>query len=155
MKTNITTLITICALGVIGLNANAANNRSAELTAVTEISESLPTSEISGSTQFLLNEDMEAVVDFQKEAQMLTKWVADQEEAKVLQKLIEEGFFTSTDITATTENAKLNQPALNENAETKVDFQQEAQLLTKWVADQEEAKAVQKLIEEGKLAENE
>ena len=91
MKTNITTLITICALGVIGLNANAANNRSAELTAVTEISESLPTSEISGSTQFLLNEDMEAVVDFQKEAQMLTKWVADQEEAKAVQKLIEEG----------------------------------------------------------------
>ena len=155
MKTNITTLITICALGVIGLNANAANNRSAELTAVPEISESLPTSEISGSTQFLLNEDMEAVVDFQKEAQMLTKWVADQEEAKALQKLIDEGFFTSTEITATTENTKLNQPALNENAETKVDFQQEAQLLTKWVADQEEVKAVQKLIEEGKLAENE
>ncbi len=155
MKTNITTLITICALGVISLNATAANYRSTDMTAVNEIMESLPTAEISGSTQFFLNEDLDAVVDFQKEAQMLTKWVADKEEAKAVQKLIDEGFFTSTEIAVTTENTELNRPALNENAETKVDFQLEAQSVTKWLADKEEAKAVQKLVEEGKLAENE
>jgi len=155
MKTNITTLITICALGIIGLNANAANYRSTDLMAVSEIRESLPTAEISGSTQFFLNEDMETVADFQKEAQMLTKWLADKEEAKAVQKLIDEGFFTPTEIATTAENTESNLPVLNENAETKVDFQQEAQLVTKWVADKAEAKAVQKLIEEGKLAENE
>jgi hypothetical protein len=155
MKTNITILITICALGFVGLNANAANYRSTDLGAVSETRESLPTAEISGTTQFFLNEDFDAVVDFQKEAQMLTKWLADKEEAKAVQKLIEEGFFTPTEIATIAENTESNLPVLNENAQTRVDFQQEAQLVTKWVADKAEAKAVQKLIEEGKLAENE
>ena len=149
MKTNITTLITICALGIIGLNANAANYRNSIST------ERISKAGNSGSAQFLLNEDADAVVDFQKEAQLLTKWAADREEAKAVQKLFDEGFSAATENVSVTAYTESTQPVLNENAETTGDFHQEAQMLTKWVADKEEAKAVQKLIEEGKLAENE
>ena len=39
------------------------------------------------------------------------------------------------------------------NSETEIDFQKEAQLVTKIIADNEEAKTIQKLIDEGKLLE--
>jgi len=39
------------------------------------------------------------------------------------------------------------------NADANIDYQKEAQSLTKWVADREESKVVQNLIDEGKLAE--
>jgi hypothetical protein len=92
--------------------------------------------------EFLLNKDLDAKVDLQKEAQSVTKWIVDQEEAKVFQKLLTEGKsdeFASVQILP------------NEDSNENVDFQKEAQLVTKWIADQEEAKAVKNLIDEGKL----
>ena len=151
MKTNIKTILTICVLGFIGLNTNAANFRNAGNSVKVENS---------GSVQFFLNEDVDAIVDFKKEAQMVTKWIADKEEAKAVQKLIDAGLSVSNEGTAsfeneaTTENIESNLPALNEDTETTADFQKEAQLVTKWVADNEEVKAVKKLIGEGKLGEN-
>ena len=150
MKTNITTILTICALGFIGLNANAANYRNTENTVTVENSESV---------QFLLNEDVDATIDFRKEAQLVTKWVADREEAKVVQKLIEEGLAWNENTSsfgneAEAESLQIGQSVLNENVDATIDFQKEAQMLTKLVADREEAKAVQKLIDEGKLSEN-
>ena len=146
MKTNIRTIVTICALGFIGLNVHAANYRNTENTVTIENSESV---------QFLLNEDVNATIDFRKEAQLVTKWVADREEAKAVQKLMEEGLASSENTSsfgneAEAESLQIGQSVLNEN----VDFQKEAQMLTKLVADREEAKAVQKLIDEGKLSEN-
>ena len=156
MKTNIKTLATICILGFIGtINVNAANNRNANNNLFVEEVKSLKTgSNVSDevlpsliekfkssesdanfeSVQLLLNGDLDAKVDLQKEAQLVTKWIADQEEAKLNQKLITEGRF-----------GKLN---------AEDDLQKEAGLVTKWIADQEEAKLTQKLIDEGKLVEN-
>jgi hypothetical protein len=148
MKTNIRTIITICAFGFIGLNTNAANYKNAVNTVNVENSE---------SAQFLLNEDVDAIVDFQKEAQILIKLVADREEAKAIQKLVEEGFAWNESTASfgnEAEAGRLEQRQTTENVDATTDFRKEAQLLTKLVADREEAKAVQKLIGEGKLAGN-
>ena len=115
-------------------------------------------SENLNSAEFSFSEDAVAEIDFQKEAQLLTKWIADNEEAKTIQMLIDKGMFASNEETAsftdeaTSENLNSAEFVFNEDA--KIDFQKEAQLITKWNADNEEARAVQKLIDEAKLAEN-
>jgi hypothetical protein len=164
MKTNIKTLATICILGFIAtINVNAANNRNANNNVVVEevknlksgsnmSDEVLPSliekfnfSESDAnfeSVQLILSDDLDAKVDLQKEAQLVTKWIADREEAKLNQKLITGGKFGKVEST---------QFFLNENLDAKIDLQREAGSVTKWIVDQEEAKLTQKLIDEGKL----
>ena len=140
MKTNIRTILTLGLVGVLGLTTNAANLKSA--------SSNFEKSEFSLS---LLND--EATVDFRGEAMMLTKLTADKEEAKATQKLIEAGFQMLNETAETTE-ANSESAVSNLDESGVVDYLKEAQILAKKVADNEEAKAVQKLVEEGKIAEN-
>lgn len=148
MKTKIRTLITICALGFVGiLNASATvNNKSADNSVV-----------LNETVSSIFNENIDEMIDFRKEAQLMTKMVADKEEAKAVQKLMDEGLAKSNESSVSLENEATAWnigSILDENVETKIDFQKEASLVTKMVADKEEAKAVRKLIDEGKLAEN-
>lgn len=161
MKTRIRTLIIICALGIVGvLNANATLSYKTACVAGTLEEVKNVKSENLNSAEFIFNADADAEIDYQKEAQLVTKWIADQEEAKAVQKLINEGIFVSKEETASfageakSENLNSVEFVFNEDADAVIDYQKEAQSLTKWVADKEEAKAVQKLIDEGKLAEN-
>lgn len=160
MKTKIRTLAAICILGFIGaINVNAANYKNANNNVVVEEVKSTRNElgnldgslmllaekaslESNAKVEFFLNEDLDAKVDLQKEAQAVTKWIVDQEEAKVFQKLLTEG--KSNEFESV-------QFLPNEDSNENVDFQKEAQLVTKWIADQEEAKAVKNLIDEGKL----
>lgn len=156
MKTKIRTLAAICIIGSIGtINVNAANYKNAVVAEVKNTSNEL--GNLDGSlmllaekaslesdfkVEFLLNEDLDAKVDLQKEAQSVTKWIVDQEEAKVFQKLMTEGKSSKFEST---------QFLPNEYIVENVDFQKEAQLVTKWIADQEEAKLIKKLVDDGKL----
>jgi hypothetical protein len=144
MKTKIRTLIAICLLGFIGIiniNAIADNKKVVTAEVVTEkeemlTNESLMADEIFlksaeeltakdvdaqiekyATKQIFLEESESAGSDLLKEAELFTRLVVDQEEAKLVQKL----------------NAK--------SAELI-----EAELFTKWVVDQEEAKLVQKFV---------
>jgi len=112
-------------------------------------------SETLNSSEFVFDADTET--NYQKEAQLITKLVADNEEAKTIQMLIDKGIFVSNEeasLAGETKSMNLNSSELVFNEDLKVDYQKEAQLITKLIADNEEAKAVQKLIDEGKLAEN-
>jgi len=140
MKTNIRTILTIALVGIIGLTTNAASLKS-----------NSASFENLESTVAFLNE--ESTVDFRSEALMLTKWTADKEEAKATQKLIEAGFQMLNETAETTE-ANSESAVNNPDELGAVDYLKEAQVLGKKVADNEEAKAVQKLVEEGKIAEN-
>jgi hypothetical protein len=144
MKTKIRTLIAICLLGFIGIiniNAIADNKKVVTAEVVTEKEEMLTNESLMADEIFLksaeeltakdvdaqiekyatnlifLEESENAGSDVLKEAELFTRRVVDQEEAKLVQKL----------------NAK--------SAELI-----EAELFTKWVVDQEEAKLVQKFI---------
>ena len=108
------------------------------------------------SSEFIFDADAE--IDYQKEAQLITKLVADNEEAKTIQMLIDKGIFVSNEEAASfageAKSVNLDSSEFVFNEDSKIDFQREAQLITKLIADKEEAKAIQKLIDEGKLAEN-
>lgn len=162
MKTKTRTLAAICILGFIGtISANAANYKNANNNVfIEEVKNTMnglgnedggllllaekASLETNFNVEFLLNEDLDAKVDFQKEAQAVTRWIVDQEEAKVIKKLIDNGNF---DISESVESP------VYEVTDTTIDLQKEAQLVTKWLADQEEAKLIKKLISEGKLGE--
>ncbi len=159
MKTKIRSLIIICTLGLVGaLSANATLSYKTSCVAGTLEEKRNVKSENLNSSEFVFNEDADAQIDYQKEAQLVTKWVVDKEEAKTIQMLIDKRIFVSNEETssfageAKSENLNLSEIIFNEDAE--IDYQKEAQLVTKWVADMAEAKVVQKLIDEGKLAEN-
>ena len=161
MKTKIKSLIIICALGLVGVvNANAAISNKTLCVGATLAEAKNVTLENLNSSEFIFNDNADATIDYQKEAQLVTKWVADQEEAKAVLKLINEGVFVSNqEMTscageAKSENLNSSEFIFNEDSDAAIDYQKEAQLVTKWIADQEEAKAVQKFIDEGKLAEN-
>ena len=161
MKTKITSLIIICTLGLVGVsNANSALSNKTLCVGATQAEAKNVYFENLNSSEFVFNEDADATVDYQKEAQLVTKWVADQEEAKAVQKLIDNGIFISNQEMdsnvgeAKSENLNSAEFIFNEDADVAIDYQKEAQLVTKWIADQEEAKTIQKLIDEGKLAEN-
>ncbi|BBE18543.1 hypothetical protein AQPE_2705 [Aquipluma nitroreducens] len=158
MKTKITSLIIICTLGLVGvLNANAALSNKNSSIGAEVINVKL---ENLNSSEFVFNDNADATIDYRKEAQLVTKWVADLEEAKAVQKLIDEGVFGSNQKMTTcageakSENPNASEFIFNEDADAAIDYRKEAQLVTKWIADREEAKVVQKLIDEGKLAEN-
>ena len=112
------------------------------------------------SSEFVFNENVSAGIDFQKEAQLVTKWVADREEAKTIHMLVDKMFHglrlgtSSFASEAESVNQNSSEFIFNDDANANIDYEKEAQSLTKWVVDQEEAKVVQKLIDEGKLAEN-
>jgi len=160
MKTEIRTLAAICILGFIGaINVNAANYKNANNNVfVEEVKNTMnglgnedggllllaekASLESNAKVEFLLNEDLDANVDLQKEAQAVTRWIVDQEEAKVFQKLLTEG---------KSDKFESVQILPNEDSDENVDFQKEAQSVTKWIVDNEEAKLTQKLIDEGKL----
>lgn len=156
MKTKIRTFATICILGFIGaINVNAANYKNEEEVKNTRnelgnVDSSLlllaEKASLEGDfkVEFLLNEDLYANVDLQKEAQAVTRMIVDQEEAKAFKKLIDQGNFG---------NSESVEYTANEVVEADVDLQTEARLATKSVVDQEEAKVIKKLIEAGKLME--
>jgi hypothetical protein len=158
MRTKITTLAAICILGFIGtVNVNAANYKNADNNVVVEevknanlslaaLAEktSLESNARFETGKFLLNEDVGAMIDLEREAQMVTKWVVDQEEARIVKKLIDEGKFVEF---------LSVQSSIANVVEANVDLQKEAQLATKLIVDQAEAKIIQKLIDGGKLAE--
>jgi len=158
MKTKITTLTAICLLGFIAtINVKAADYKNSNNSTVLEENK-IANLNLVGSTektsfendarfeniQFLLNENAEANEDLQKEAQLVTKWIVDQEEAKVMKQLIDEGRLV--------EFVSEESP-ISEVVELNIDLQKEAQLATKLVVDQAEAKIVKKLIDEGRLVE--
>jgi hypothetical protein len=72
--------------------------------------------------------------------------------------LIDKGKILSDEDAATfaseAKSENINSAEFEFNAATEIDYQKEAQLVTKWIADNEEAKVVQKLIDEGKLLVN-
>jgi proline racemase len=141
MKTKIRTLITICILAFVGvLNANATVNFGERNSGIG-----------TGIMSFLLVNETEinGAVDYQKEAQMVTRWIADMAEAKARQKVIEKNEPLIGELSHT-----FYKDEVNEKNDEITDFRKEAQLLTKSIADREEANAIQKLVAEGKLVEN-
>lgn len=148
MKTKIRTFITVCALAAVGvLNANAAANSGEKNTGWINANESLSTvSEETASPESELNES----IDYRKEAQMITKWIADVEEAKATKKVMERSLFALNEATYSTENE-----VVNENLDEMTDFSKEAQLMIRLAADREEAKATQRVMERGLAASNE
>ena len=159
MKTKIRSLIIICALGLVGvLNANATSGYKTSCMAGTLEELNNSKSENLNSAEFVFNADTDAANDYQMEAQLVTKWIADNEEAETIQMLIDKGIILSNEEAANfvceAKSENLNSAEFNFNAETEIDYQKEAQLITKWIADNEEAKTIQKLIDEGKLLEN-
>jgi SOS response regulatory protein OraA/RecX len=105
-----------------------------------------PVETINSSENEVVNGNDEVIVDFEKEARLMTKFIADQEEAKVVRNVKERGFVAPVETINSAENE-----VVNGNDEVLVDFEKEAQLLIKLIADKEEAKVVQKFIAEGKL----
>jgi len=89
------------------------------------------------------------ITDLAQEAQLMTKLIADKEEAKAIQKVMDRGFVTPNETSGSFENE-----VGTESNDLITDYSKEAQLMTKLLADKEEAKAIQRLIAEGKLAEN-
>jgi len=161
MKTKIRSLIIICTLGLVGvLNANATSSYKTSGVAVTMGEEKNLKPEYLNTSEFVLNEDANAEIDYQKEAQLIIKRIADNEEAKTIQMLIDKTILVSNEETASfvggakPENLNSAEFVFIEDANAEIDYQKEAQLVTKWVADIAEAKAIQRLIDEGKLAEN-
>lgn len=94
-------------------------------------------------------ENYNEIVDFRKEAQLMTKEIADLEEAKVTREVMEKTVVAQSEATGSFEN----EVVLENNGETN-DFCTETQLMTRLAADKQEAKAIQKLVAEGKLAAN-
>lgn len=139
MKTTIKSFIVICALGIAGLSnvsasVNCESKGSKLISAnqtLAELSEKMP----------LFDADINGSIDYQKEAQMVTRWIADVAEAKATQQLIDRNL------------ALVEDYAIENNNDT-TDFRKEAQLETKAIADREEATAIQKLVDEGKIAES-
>jgi hypothetical protein len=159
MKTKIKSLIIICTLGLVGvLNANATLSYKISCIAGTLEEQTRTKSENLNSTGFVLNEDADAVIDYQMEAQLVTKWIVDNEEAETIQMLIDRRIFVSNDETASlvgeSNLENLNSAEFEFSADAKLDYQLEAQLITKEIADNEEAETNQMLIDRGIFVSN-
>lgn len=158
MKTNTRTLAAICILGFIGtINANAANYRNANNNAVVEEAKSTNASLVAlaektsfesdaqfETVNFLLNEDAGAIIDLEREAQLVNKWVVDQAEAKAMKQLTNNDEFVEFEPVQSTPNEVVG---------SVIDLRKEAQLATKLVVEQIEAKTFQKLMNDEKLEE--
>jgi len=159
MKTKIRTLIIICTLGLVGiLNANATLSYKSSGVATTLEGEKIVKPEYLNTSEFVLNENAET--DYLKEAQLIIKGIADKEEAKTIQMLIDKRVSVSNEGTTSfvdevkTENLSSAEFAFNEDANAQIDYLKEARSVTKWIADKAEAKAIQRLVDEGKLTEH-
>ncbi len=139
MKTRIKSIVLLAAIGIFGvLNSNAASNNGLSAGTSTSLT----------SAASLLNSDADAVIDYQKEAQLLTKWAADNEEAKTIKMLMDRNdFFTNEEIDSSAYPSA-------EVSESLGDFQNEARVIARSIADQQEAKMIQKLVGEGRLAQD-
>ncbi len=139
MKTKIRSFIAISVLAFVGvLNANALVNFDEKNSA-------------SGNTNlnisFMNDTEFNEAVDYQKEAQLITKWVADIAEAKATQQVIEKN-------AALASEPAENNEVLIENSYEITDYRKEAQLTTKAIADREEANTILNLVKEGKYSES-
>lgn len=93
--------------------------------------------EKTGTIGSVVNENSDAVLDYQKEAELIMKDIADLEEARTIQILLNKSMRNLG-------NGNLNEKGINVE-------QTEAQLVMKMVADQQEARTVRKLVEDGRL----
>jgi len=146
MKTKIKIIIAVCVFAGV-LNANASVNYEVNNSGLINISE----------IQSALNEkivsfesDMNGSIDYQKEAQLVTQWIADMAEAKAVQNVMDRGFVAPKETINSFENEDSN-----ENINETTDFLEEARIMTKQIADQEEAKVVKIVAERGYVTPNE
>ena len=96
------------------------------------------------------NENFNEATDYGKEALLITKAIADKEEAKAIQRVMERGFISPVETISSFEYE-----VENENFNETTDYGKEALLITKAIADKEEAKAIQRVMERGYVAKNE
>ena len=96
------------------------------------------------------NENFNEATDYGKEALLITKAIADKEEAKAIQRVMERGFIAPVETISSFEYE-----VENENFNETTDYGKEALLITKAIADKEEAKAIQRIMERGYVAQNE
>jgi hypothetical protein len=138
MKTNFKTFIAVCVLSVAGIaGANAST-----------------TEAINKSMASSANAKMFAEAFFQREAQMVNRWIADREEEKAIQELVDEGYSVAKEPTATNHpNFRGHRQAPFYFGLLHINFQKDAEQTMQSIADREEAKAINKLIEQGILAE--
>lgn len=144
MKTKIRTFITVGLLVFVGANASATTNyfnlRNRVVTEEEKNVKSFKAAEnlamLNGKTETIESE-ANTILDYQKEAALIMRSIADLEEAKTIQMLLNKSV----------ENIELDNSTENEvNAE-----RAEAQMVTKSFADTEETRAINKLISEGRL----
>ena len=146
MKTRVKTFITICVVaysGIITANASVRilGNDGCKDVKQPEVAECLSTqpNEMSVTTEGTFevrNND----VDYQREAQLIMRSIADMAEAKANQKIMNQNLSMSV--------------ASNDSFEVAfevVDFRQEALRIEKLVADEAEARAIHKLFGEGRV----
>lgn len=144
MKTKIRTFITVGVLAFAAANANATTNyfnlRNRVVTEEEKNLKSLKAGEnlalLNGKTETIESE-ANTVLDYQKEAALIMKNIADLEEAKTIQMLLNKSG----------ENIELGNSTENEVSAERA----EAQMVIKSIADNEETKAIDKLISEGRL----
>ena len=96
------------------------------------------------------NENFNEATDYGKEALLITKEIADKEEAKAIQRVMERGYVAQNGT-----NNSLDNEVANENFNEATDYGKEALLITKAIADKEEAKAIQRVMERGYVGQNE
>jgi len=148
MKTKFRILIAVCALAFVGvLNAKATVNFGENNSGLTRSNESLS---VLNEKIASFESELNGSVDYQKEAQMVTRWIVDMAEAKANQEVMERGFVEPAETASSSKNEVGGE---NNNATT--DLTKEAQLMIKSIADNEEAKAVQRVMERGFVAPNE
>jgi hypothetical protein len=161
MKTKIRSLIIICALGIVGtLNTNAtSSHNTSSATSALEEAKNVKIENLN-SSGFVFTEDADSEIDYEKEAQLVTKWVADQKEAKAIQVLFNNLVPALDEVSGSLASGEefedLNSAEFVFTSDTNamVDYQKEAQVMTKWIADKQETKVIQKLIDSEKCSEN-
>ena len=120
MKTNFKNIAAISAIAFAGVfSANAAENNSGLFTSLES-----------------------TTIDYRAEAQLITRWFADMAEAKATQMVMERSWANATEATTSLENEA-------DNSFEIADFAAEAQLMTREIADREEARATQKVMDKG------
>jgi len=145
MKTKFRTLITVSVLVLSGvLNANAGVNFEERNSSLINGNESLT---VLNEKIASFESELNGSIDYGKEAQMVTQWIADMAEAKANQKVMELGFVAPSETISSFENE-----VVNENKFETTDFGKEALSITKSMADMAEAKAAQRVIERGYVA---
>ena len=148
MKTKIRTFIIVCGLALTGFNASATKNyinlrnnvvfEDEKNVRSLKADENLTMlNEKTGTIGSVVNENSDAVLDYQKEAELIMKDIANLEEARTIQILLNKSI-------RNLETGDLNEKGINVE-------QTEAQLVMKMVADQQEARTVRKLVEDGRL----